>query len=212
MKFQTVPARHFAAGVCPYRPPDARANNQVLRRRGSVTLVHHVSPNYTRMELHDPAAVKPAKEKVSEIAERLRREGGGLISIFYHLRWVTRAVTQFFDVELRRQGIRPTQTPTLGALNAKGSLGMAELSDWLGMERTTLVRNLRPLERDGLLQITGGRGGKVSLTIIDKGRKALTKALPAWHAAQTEVVETLGKKRWSAILNDLEAAALKLGK
>ena len=39
-------------------------------------------------------------------------------------------------------------------------------SDWLGMDRTTLVRNLRPLERDGLVKSTGhGRGNKVSLTL-----------------------------------------------
>src|SRR5580765_5684402 len=83
--------------------------------------------------------------------------------VCFNLRWVTRAVTQFFDAELRRHGIRPTQTPILAALKAKPAWSMEELSDWLGMERTTLVRNLRPLERDGLLQITGaGRGGHVS--------------------------------------------------
>lgn len=52
--------------------------------------VYHMGGNYTRMELHDPAAVEPAKKKVSAIAERLAREdGGGLISIFYHpCEWV----------------------------------------------------------------------------------------------------------------------------
>jgi DNA-binding MarR family transcriptional regulator len=88
---------------------------------------------------------------------------------------------------------------------------MAELSDWLGMDRTTLVRNLRPLQRDGLVRATGGgRGGRVELAITAKGRKALARMLPAWRAAQDEVVRTLGKQRWSAIINDLEQAALKL--
>jgi hypothetical protein len=52
--------------------------------------VYHMGDNYTRMELHDPAAVAPAKEKFSAIASRLAREdGGGLISIFYHpCEWV----------------------------------------------------------------------------------------------------------------------------
>jgi len=131
--------------------------------------------------------------------------------VCFNLRWVTRAVTQFFDAEIRRHGIRPTQTPILGALQARSGLGMAELSDWLGMERTTLVRNLRPLQRDGLVRVTGGgRGGKVELAITEKGRKALAKMLPAWRAAQEKVVETLGAQRWSAIITDLEQAALKL--
>jgi DNA-binding MarR family transcriptional regulator len=90
---------------------------------------------------------------------------------------------------------------------------MDELSDWLGMERTTLVRNLRPLERDGLLELSGtGRGGKVSVSLTSKGRKELAEAMPAWRAAQQAVVKTLGEERWSAILNDLERAALALTK
>jgi DNA-binding MarR family transcriptional regulator len=131
--------------------------------------------------------------------------------VCFNLRWVTRTVTQFFDAELRRHGIRPTQSPILGALAARSGWGMADLSDWLGMERTTLVRNLRPLQRDGLIRAAGGgRGGRVELAITEKGRKALVKALPAWRAAQAKVVATLGAQRWSAILNDLEQAALRL--
>src|SRR5262245_9988433 len=86
--------------------------------------------------------------------------------VCFNLRWVTRAVTQFFDTELRRHGIRPTQTPVLAALAARPAWSMAELSDWLGLERTTLVRNLRPLERDGLVEMAGaGRGRRVSISI-----------------------------------------------
>ncbi|MCI0541338.1 MAG: MarR family winged helix-turn-helix transcriptional regulator [Verrucomicrobiales bacterium] len=115
----------------------------------------------------------------------------------------------FFDAELRRHGLRPTQTPILGALAAKSGRNMEELSDWLGMERTTMVRNLRPLQRDGLIRITGGgRGGRVELAITEKGRKALGKMLPTWRAAQAKVVATLGTQRWSAIISDLEQAGL----
>ena len=131
--------------------------------------------------------------------------------VCFNLRWVTRTVTQFFDAELRRHGIRPTQTPILGALSARADWKMEELSDWLGMERTTLVRNLRPLERDGLVKLSGaGKGGRVSVSITAKGKRDLAKAMPAWRAAQQAVVKTLGEQRWSAIINDLERAALKL--
>jgi len=88
---------------------------------------------------------------------------------------------------------------------------MAELSEWLGMERTTLLRNLRPLQRDGLVRAKrGGRGGHLELEITTKGRTALAKTLPAWRSAQDKVVATLGKERWSTIINDLEEAATKL--
>ena len=133
--------------------------------------------------------------------------------VCFNLRWVTRKVTQFYDAEMRRHGIRPTQGTVLASLNARESWNMAELSDWLGMERTTLVRNLRPLQRDGLVKaVGGGRGNRVELAITTKGRKQIAKLAPAWRSAQTAAVKTLGKKRWSAILSDLETAALALNK
>ncbi|HZT21489.1 MAG TPA: MarR family winged helix-turn-helix transcriptional regulator [Verrucomicrobiae bacterium] len=131
--------------------------------------------------------------------------------VCFNLRWVSRAVTRFFDTELRRLGVRPTQTPILGALQARDGWSMAELSEWLGMERTTLVRNLRPLERKGLVKANGGgRGNHIELAITEKGRKALTKALPAWRTAQNKVVAILGKERWTNIIRDLERVAAEL--
>jgi hypothetical protein len=68
--------------------------------------VYHMGPNYTRMELHDPAAVEPAKQKVSEIARRLQdKDGGGLISIFYHpCEWIH---LEFWDGVNFRRGANP---------------------------------------------------------------------------------------------------------
>jgi DNA-binding MarR family transcriptional regulator len=133
--------------------------------------------------------------------------------VCFNLRWVTRVVTQFFDAEMRRHGIRPTQGSILLALNAKENWTMAELSDWLGMDRTTLLRNLRPLERDGFAQaVGGGRGGMVELSITAKGQKKIKECLPAWRSAQSAAVKTLGDQRWSTILSDLETAALALKK
>ena len=129
----------------------------------------------------------------------------------FNLRRVTRVITQCFDAELRKYGIRVTQTPILSALEARSGWSMVELSDWLGMERTTLVRNLRPLQREGLIKISGGgRGGRVELAITAKGRAAFSKMLPGWRSVQQKVVATLGEKRWSAMLGDLEQAATKL--
>jgi len=131
--------------------------------------------------------------------------------VCFNLRWVSRAFSQFFVAELGRHGLLPTQTPILGLLAAKPQATMAEVSDWLGMDRTTLVRNLRPLERDGLVKATGkGRGHKVSLSLTPKGRKTLQNFLPDWQLAQQKVIRTLGPERWREILRDLERAALAL--
>lgn len=129
-----------------------------------------------------------------------------------NLRWVARAVTKCYDAEMRRHGLRPTQTSILLALKAKDAWSMADLSDALGMDRTTLVRNLQPLQRDGFVRTEGGgRGGRVEVSITPQGQKKVEESLPAWRATQKAVVKTLGEKRWSAILTDLDAAALSLG-
>jgi DNA-binding MarR family transcriptional regulator len=131
--------------------------------------------------------------------------------VCFNLRWVSRAFSQFFVGELHQHGLLPTQTPILGLLAARPEASMAEVSDWLAMDRTTLVRNLRPLERDGLVKATGkGRGNKVSLALTAKGRATLQKFLPDWQVAQQKVIKTLGKERWTEILRDLERAALAL--
>jgi len=143
-------------------------------------------------------------------AERVRSVVRAKLHLL-NVRRVARVITQFFEAEAGRQGLRPTQTPILRALQAKDGWTMAELSEWLAMERTTLVRNLRPLQRDGLVRARGGgRGIHVELFITEKGRAALARRFPAWRSAQNKVVATLGKGRWSQILRDLEEVAVKL--
>ena len=131
--------------------------------------------------------------------------------VCFNLRRVTRVVTQFFDVEMRKHGIRSTQGSVLAAMHAVGPSHMAELSEILGMERTTLLRNLQPLQRDGLVTIEGGgHGARVELSLTAKGRKQIEKLVPAWASAQRTAVQVLGEKRWSAVLADLDAVASAL--
>ena len=133
--------------------------------------------------------------------------------VCFNLRWLSRAITQYFVNELGHHGLLPTQTPILAALAGRPGATMSELSDWLGMDRTTLVRNLGPLERDGWVQASGkGRGNKVTLALTPKGRTALGKFFPDWQRAQAKVLATLGEARWKEILSDLERAALALQK
>src|SRR5437899_758222 len=68
-------------------------------------VVYDMPPNRTRFELHIPQALEPGKKAVSEIADRLRSQGGGLISIFYHpCEWVHK---QFWDCANFSRGANP---------------------------------------------------------------------------------------------------------
>jgi DNA-binding MarR family transcriptional regulator len=133
--------------------------------------------------------------------------------VCFNIRRASRALSQFMAAELGHHGLMPTQTPILGILSAIPDASMAEISEGLGMDRTTLLRNLRPLERDGLVEATGkGRGGRVSLRLTPKGEAALGKLLPDWREAQRKVLDTLGAARWAEILVDLDRAAHALKK
>lgn len=69
--------------------------------------VYHMAPNYTRMDLHEPGALEPACRQVDAIAARLRTQGGGLISIFYHpCEWVHR---EFWDAVNFARGANPSR-------------------------------------------------------------------------------------------------------
>lgn len=75
------------------------------------------------------------------------------------------------------------------------------------MDRTTLTRNLKPLEAHGYLRIHQGKDRRQREVMLQAaGKKILAKALPLWEAAQTHVIESLGKDRTGRLLKDLQHA------
>ena len=115
----------------------------------------------------------------------------------WRLRQASRAVTRHYERALRRRGLRATQT---------GPLTVSELAAKLGVERTTLTRNLRPLKAKRFLHTltteTDQRMRRVELTAA--GRAAAAKALPAWQRAHASVAPIL--RRWK-LENLLKAKA-----
>ncbi len=121
----------------------------------------------------------------------------------FNLRWVSRVVTQHYDHALSGCGLRVTQLPILARLAAE-DMTMADLADWLAMDRTTLLRNLRPLERADLVySVPTGEGRKLKLVLSQEGAALLEKAYPVWRAAQQSLTRILGQQRWETLINDL---------
>lgn len=111
----------------------------------------------------------------------------------FKLRRAARRVTQVYDRHLQPTGLRITQFGLLARLRG-GPLGMTQLADRMGMDRTTLTRNLRPLERLGYVTVDQGEDRRTrSVAITQAGRTAFAAALPCWSAAQTAVRATLGQ-------------------
>jgi DNA-binding MarR family transcriptional regulator len=122
-----------------------------------------------------------------------------------NVRRAARAVTGLYDRILAPTGLRATQVTLLVALEKAGPIPFTRLAGLLGMDRTTLTRNLEPLRRDGLLTLRPGEDRRVRLAMItEKGRKILAAAIPLWEQAQRQITDGLGRGRWSAVQRDLQ--------
>ncbi|MBE9006926.1 winged helix-turn-helix transcriptional regulator [Fortiea sp. LEGE XX443] len=130
----------------------------------------------------------------------------GVLCTCFNLRKASRIVTQFFDQELQPSGLLVTQFTILVAIAIVGSGTINELAQGLAMDRTTLTRNLKPLEREGFIQIEPGQDQRTRVvTLTTAGQNTLAKALPLWQQAQACIVEKLGHERWSTLLSHLSA-------
>ena len=117
------------------------------------------------------------------------------------LRRAARAVTRHYARHMRPTGLIGSQFSTLVALSRLGAMPVSRLADQLAVERTTLTRNLKPLERKGLITIGGDADGRVRFVeITAKGKAAARKALPAWRAAQASVGPKLKELRIAELL------------
>ena len=122
-----------------------------------------------------------------------------------NVRKAARAVTQLFDEVLQPTGLRSTQFPLLVAVALRGEAPVTQLSRELVMDRTTLARNLKPLESQGLLTINAGTDRRKHLVrLTERGRQALATALPYWEQAQDRVVTYLGQPQWHTLLAELK--------
>lgn len=123
----------------------------------------------------------------------------------FGLRKATRAVTQLYDRFLEPAGIRATQFTLLLTLSSATGKTLTELAEGLVMDRTTLTRNLKPLEKAGFI-ITMKLADKRSkgYVLTDKGRQAIEKGIPLWKIAQQQIVGQLGDERYHAFLGELK--------
>ncbi len=129
------------------------------------------------------------------------------------LRRAARALTQEYDAAIRSTGLRATQLTLLVAVVSADGQPMTIVGRDLGMDRTTLTRNLRPLERSGLVRIDASPedGRRKVLRLTRKGTRALAAAAPRWARVQAAVMARLGRRRWAALKQELASLTGEAG-
>ena len=133
------------------------------------------------------------------------------------MRRATRRVTQLYDRALEPAGLTVNQFGLLAYLHGasllrSNDLSIGTIAEWLGMDPTTLNRNLKPLAAKGLVRnAVDPADGRVRIVrITDKGRRALLKAVPLWRGAQAQVDTALGAEATASLNELLDVSAARL--
>jgi DNA-binding MarR family transcriptional regulator len=109
-------------------------------------------------------------------------------------RKAARLITKLYEDHLARVGLTSTQFSLLVYVDEIGAVSMKDVVAAMAMERTSVVRALQPLERDGLVAIApdqqDARRNVVRLT--QAGRAKLAQAVPVWQQAQAEFESRFG--------------------
>jgi DNA-binding MarR family transcriptional regulator len=122
------------------------------------------------------------------------------------LRKATRRVSQLYDSALEPCGLRTTQRAILNHIARGGTPPLGELAEALVMDRGALTHNLKPLERDGLVEVhvdpDDRRNRLVSLTAA--GRAKLAESEPLWKRAQAGFEASFGAAKSASLRQALE--------
>ncbi|MFJ8009926.1 MarR family winged helix-turn-helix transcriptional regulator [Streptomyces fagopyri] len=123
------------------------------------------------------------------------------------LRKASRYLGATYDRALAPLGLRATQFSTLQLLSVHEGVTITRLADMIGMDRTTMASNLKPLEREGLLTIKPSASDRRArmVTITSEGMARMKAALPLWESAQAEFETTFGAEDAARMRAFLEA-------
>ena len=122
------------------------------------------------------------------------------------LRDAARKATAIYDDALAPAGISITQFRLLRVVERHGSVSLSELGRLTDLDRSTIGRNARLLERLGLVRLCPGSDQRESMVVLDEGgRRALATAVPLWDVAQERIEASLGTDAEERLLALLRA-------
>lgn len=122
----------------------------------------------------------------------------------FNVRKSARVLTKHYDDALHSLKLKPTQFTILAVLSSVDAITVTDLADYMILDRTTLSRNLRPLEKQGMINSNTGEDRRTRLiSLSKKGLHKLEKAIPLWKQAQKEVSKYMGDNRFEQFLSEL---------
>ena len=112
-------------------------------------------------------------------------------------RQASRYITRLYDRHLSAAHVTNTQFGILVLLGETPGMTMSELANAMVMDRTSLVRAIKPMERDGWLttERAAHETRKLVLSLTEVGHNKVREALPLWQTAQQEFEAQVGSEK-----------------
>jgi len=122
------------------------------------------------------------------------------------LRMATRRVSQLYDVMMAPAGLRSTQWSILAHIARVQKQSIGETARHLVLDRSALAHNLKPLQRDGLVQVEVDENDKRSRLIVltEAGRAKIAEVIPLWKRAQHNYETVVGAGKAKALRTSLQ--------
>ena len=125
-----------------------------------------------------------------------------------NFRRTARAVTRMYDTAMQESGIRSTQFAILVGIAKTQPVAIGKLADVLIIDRTTLTRSLRLLQKERLVTISKRTTMRQRLLeLTPQGVEALERSLPLWRAVHAKFVSDVGSDYWLHLRGELEKLA-----
>jgi len=133
----------------------------------------------------------------------------GKSCVCFITRKAARCITQFYDEMLRPVGLRSTQLILLNSIRILGPVSIKRLAKAVVMDRSALARNLKPLDKQGLIRIEHGEDLRERVvTLTEFGLEKATEAFPLWERAQVEIQKKLGREGMDTLFASLSEVVL----
>ena len=122
-------------------------------------------------------------------------------------RRVARTLTQVYDSALRGSGLEAPQFALLMTLEQKGPCTQAALGQHHALDKTTVSRNVRWLEKQGWVRSATGPDRRArELQLTPEGRRRLAAATPNWRRAQAQLRSEMTSGEWKAMFSAFASA------
>jgi DNA-binding MarR family transcriptional regulator len=123
----------------------------------------------------------------------------------FAIRQAARHISQLYERYLSQADVTSSQFNILATIKRGSKLTMIELAQAMVMDRTTLVRALRPLQRNGLVanEANGNGVRRLELTLTENGQARLEEAMVYWRLARDEFQRQFGQQQAAALRDEL---------